>query len=105
MTPFDEAVERATKAGPQTNGYIASGEDLGLEIREFYRVTRLHHPLPDVIEGACHTVIVALVGYGFANDKAWGQFIDKASSYTRVHAQHSVLLFARDEATGRKLLT
>lgn len=104
MAPFEEAVERALKGGPQTSGYIASGEDLGVEIRKFDRVPRLRQPLANVIAGACHTVFVALVGDACASDMTWRQFLARAWSYVQAHQEHSLLLLARDEATARKLL-
>ena len=104
MTSFEEAIERALKGGPHTSGYLASGEDLGVEIRTYKRVPKVRHSLSKVIEAACHTVVVVLVGTVCATDKEWGRFLDKAWLHLRAHPEHSLLLFARDEATGQRLL-
>jgi hypothetical protein len=105
MAPFEEAVERALEGGPHTSGYIASGEDLGAELRKFDRIPRLRQPLAKIIAGACHTVLIALVADACASDKGWREFLGKAWSYVQANPEHSLLLFARDETIARKLLT
>src|SRR5258706_1897212 len=105
MLPFEEAVEKAMKGGAQTSGYIATGEDLGVEIRKFDIAPKLRGPLPTLMDGACHTLVIALVGPALTADIESRRFLAKVWSYIRSRNQHSLLIFTDSEATAHDLLS
>jgi hypothetical protein len=103
MLVFEEAVERAFKGGPQTSGYVATGEDLGVEIRKFDVAPRLRGPLSALVDGACHTIVIALVGPEILNSEASIRFLVDVWSYIRAGGKHSLVLFCANEAIGEQL--
>jgi hypothetical protein len=103
LLSIEEALERAFKGGPQTSGYVATGEDLGTELRKFDIAPRLTIPVAKLLDGACHTVVVAIIGPTLANDSRFRQFLVDAWAHARSHTEHGVLLFTANEAIGDSL--
>lgn len=100
LLPVEEAVERAFKGGPQTSGYVATGEDLGNELRKFDVAPQLKIPVSKLLNGACNTIVVAIIGSSLASDPRFCQFLEDAWSHARGHTKHGLLLFTANEAVG-----
>ncbi len=103
LLPIEEALERAFKGGPQTSGYVATGEDLGNELRKFDVAPRLRVSVAKLLDAACHTVVVAIIGPSLAGDSHFRQFLVDAWAHARAHSEHGVLLFTANEAVGDSL--
>ena len=57
--PFEEAIVRALQGGKEAAGYLATGEDLGIQLEVFSAAPP--HTVSRTFEGFCHTLVMVLV--------------------------------------------
>ncbi len=102
--PFENAVERAFQGGTTIGGYLASGEDLGVEVRKFHATPELQIGVSDFLDSVCHTLVVAIVDTAALNDNAFLDWLVQCWNYIRPSGgRHRLLLLPLDERVGRRL--
>lgn len=101
---LEDAIERAFKGGSQTGGYVASGEDLGTDLRIFSGVPALGVPVATCMDSACHTVVIVLAGPGLVGEKPLLDFISECWVHARKsNGAHTVLIITPDDRLGDDL--
>src|SRR5689334_6234100 len=75
---LESAAERAFRGGATPSGYLATGEDLGVEIRVFNSPPD-RSALPERLLGAaCHTLVVSIIDSGALSDDTFLDWIAKS---------------------------
>lgn len=101
---LEVAVERAFKGGAHTGGYVASGEDLGMELRKFNDAPVLQSSVEACMDATCHTVVVALAGPYLLGNKPLLNLVTDAWAHARQsQGAHTVLIVVPDDKFGADL--
>jgi hypothetical protein len=101
VLPYQDAIVRAFQGGKEAGSYLATGEDLGIQL-EVYSNPPPESPA-EALEGFCHTMIVVLVDRTLldtATDAMWkwlAEYWDLARAST---GRHALLAVAMDERVG-----
>jgi hypothetical protein len=67
LLPYEEALTRAFQGGRDASGYLATGEDLGIQVQPF--TSTPPEPAAQMLDAFCHTLVIVLVGSGLLEDK------------------------------------
>lgn len=59
VAPFEDAIVRAFQGGKEAGGYVATGEDLGVQLEVFDGAPPI--PATQVLDSFCHTLTIVLV--------------------------------------------
>jgi hypothetical protein len=103
--PYEEAIARAFQGGKDAGGYLATGEDLGLQWELFAAAPP--RPASETLDGFCHTLTVVLVDTKLlekGDDKLWDWLAGCATATRNSRRRHAMLVVATDERTGGALL-
>jgi len=101
--PFQEAAERAFKGGSFIGGYLAGGDDLGVETKSFSNAPSGLEP-SRLLDAACHTVFVPIIGNeGLKDDQFLNWVTDCWSQVQASDRRHSFILLALEEGVGERL--
>ncbi len=99
QAPFQEAIERAFKGGPEAGGYLAAGVDLRVQ-------TEIHPgappaPAPEMLDAFCHTLVIVLIDVALnGGDDALWDWIGACWAHVRASdGRHAALGLAFDEWT------
>src|SRR6266545_2722236 len=101
VLPYQDAIVRAFQGGKEAGSYLATGEDLGIQL-EVYSNPPPERPA-QTLEGFRHTMIVVLVDRALldkAADGLWdwlAEYWDLARAST---GRHALLAVAMDERVG-----
>src|SRR4051812_5337793 len=90
VRPYETAIERIFLGGAAAAGYVATGEDLGIEFRRFRALPSLPSSIDELMDAACHTIILVIRG-----DEAFPgeleDYIVSAANHARSKPNHSVV--------------
>jgi hypothetical protein len=101
---FEEAVRRAFEGGIAIGGYLASGEDLGVEFRQFDQAPTLQGSVDELIDAASHTILVAIPGDAFCLESGLMEFLESCWLYIRRSSgKHRILLLTSDERRAKHI--
>ena len=105
VQPYQEAILRAFQGGKEARNYLATGEDLGIQLEVFS-----DRPVLDVaqtLDAFCHTVTVVLVDHALldkADDALW-DWLAECWAFTRAsNGRHAMLAVPMDERVGHQFL-
>jgi hypothetical protein len=102
VLPFQEAILRAFQGGREAGNYLATGEDLGIQLEVFSSAPGLS--AAKTLDSFCHTVTVVLVDRALL-DKADAAMWDWLAECWRLtnasKARHAMLAVPMDERIGR----
>src|SRR5690242_7997394 len=56
VLPYEEAIIRAFQGGKETGGYLATGEDLGIQSQIFSEAPPPDCPVAKTLDSFCHTL-------------------------------------------------
>lgn len=65
VAPYEEAIVRAFQGGKEAGGYLATGEDLGIQLEVFFAAPP--DPAPATLDRVCHTLVIVLIDHVFLN--------------------------------------
>ncbi len=105
VNSYQEAVLRAFQGGKEARNYLATGEDLGIQIEVFGGAPALG--AASVLDSFCHTVTVVLADSTLldkGNDALWDWLADCWSQTCGSDGRHSMLVVALDERVGKRFL-
>lgn len=101
--PFEDAIVRAFQGGKEAGGYLATGEDIGIQLQRFSNTPSL--TVAATFEGFSHTFAVVLVD-GFLLQKSdaslWDWLADLWNHISVSNGQHSILVVPLDERVGEE---
>jgi TIR domain-containing protein len=99
--PYEEAMARAFQGGKDAGGYLATGEDLGLQLELF--ATAPQRAAAATLDGFCHTMTVVLVDGELlrrGDDALWDWLAACWTATTNSKGRHAMLAVAIDERAG-----
>ncbi len=102
---YENAVVRAFQGGKEAGEYLATGEDLGIQLQVFDDVPP--QPAPAMLDAFCHTLVVVFIDRALL-DKSTGAFWDwLVQCWNHIDAfgeRHAMLSVAMDERIGRAFI-
>jgi hypothetical protein len=105
VKPYEEAIVRAFQGGKEAGGYLASGEDLGIQLEVFGSVPQIEGDLAHALDSFCHTLTIVLVDHGLlerGEDALW-DWLAECWNHTRSsNGRHAMLAIPMDERVGEQ---
>jgi TIR domain len=104
VVPYEEAIVRALQGGKEAGGYLASGQDLGIQLEVFAA-----SPTRDVahtLDSFCHTVVVVLADRNLLDktDSATWDWLAECWVHSNVsNGRHAMLIIPMDERIGQEV--
>lgn len=101
ILPYQKAILRAFQGGEEAGNYLATGEDLGIQLEVFSTKPALDPAL--TLEAFCHTVTVVFVDHALLDKADNGLWDWLAQCWTLTNAskgRHAMLAVAMDERMG-----
>ncbi len=103
--PYQEAILRAFQGGRETRNYLATGEDLGIQMEVFADTPGFGAIA--AVDGFCHTVTVVLVDGALLDkggDSLWNWLSDCWNHTRASNGRHAMLAVALDERVSRRFI-
>ncbi len=103
---YEEAIIQAFQGGREPKAYVATGEDLGLQLEVF--ATAPAHDVTYTLENFCHTLTVVLVDRALldkAGDALWDWLAECWVSTKASKGRHAMLAIPMEERIGREFST
>jgi hypothetical protein len=102
VLPYQDAILRAFQGGKEAGNYLASGDDLGIQLKLFSTAPPLD--AARTLEGFCHTVTLVLVDRDLldqADDALWDWLTECWNLTSASNGRHAMLVAPMDERIGR----
>lgn len=102
VAPFEEAIVRAFQGGKDAAGYLASGEDLGIQLAVFSAAPVRR--VADALDAFCHTLTVVLLDHSLLNaagDDLWDWLAECWRHTNGSAGRHAMLAIPMDERISR----
>jgi hypothetical protein len=103
VLPYQEAIVRAFQGGKEAGTYLATGEDLGIQLEVFQTAPRLD--ARQTLDGFCHTLTVVLVDRALLDkgDAALWDWLGECWVHSNAsNGRHAMLAVPMDERIGPK---
>jgi len=101
IAPFEEAIVRAFQGGKEAGGYLATGDDLGIQLEIFSAAPPTG--VPQTLDSFSHTLTLVLVDTEFLNkgdDALWDWLAECSSHTTASQGRHTMLVVPMEERLG-----
>jgi len=102
VTRYENAVVRAFQGGKEAGEYLATGEDLGIQLEVFTDTPP--RPAPDTLDAFCHTLVVVFIDRELAERSPtsfWDWLVQCWNHVDVSHERHGILAVAMDERSSR----
>ena len=102
VTRYENAVVRAFQGGKEAGEYLATGEDLGIQL-EFFSDPPLQ-AAPETLDAFCHTLVVVFADQAFLSRSSaalWDWLVTCWTHADASNGRHLMLVVAMDERQGR----
>lgn len=102
--PYEEAIVRAFQGGKEAGGYLATGEDLGIQLEVFLAVPPA--PAAETLDSFCHTLTVALVDcclLAKGGDALWDWLADCWAHIDASGGRHAMVFIPMEERQGTQI--
>ena len=105
VVPYEDAIVRAFQGGKEAGGYLASGEDLGIQLEVFSSVPT--HAVAETLDSFCHTLTVVLVDRALleqATEALW-DWLSACWTHTKASdRRHAMLTIPMNERMAGQFL-
>jgi hypothetical protein len=98
---YEDEIVRAFQGGKEPRGYLARGEDLGIQLGVFEAAPT--HPVAELLEAFCHTLTVVLVDRALLDkgDDALWNWLGECWAFTKnSNGRHAMLAIPMEERIG-----
>jgi hypothetical protein len=105
VLPYEQAIVRAFQGGMEAGGYLATGEDLGIQLEVFSSAPGLS--VTEAVGSFCHTLTVVLVDSTLlekADDAMWDWLAECWVFTNASDGRHAMLVLPMDERVGHQFL-
>jgi len=105
VLPYEEAIIRAFQGGKEAGGYLATGEDLGIQLQIFSETPPLDCPAAGTLDSFCHTLVVVLVDRALLDkggDALWNWLAECWACTKASKGRHLMLAVPMDERIGNQ---
>lgn len=103
--PYEEAIVRAFQGGKDAGGYLATGDDLGIQLKLFSTAPGLD--VDETLDDFCHTLAVVLVDRTLLNqgdDALWDWLAECWKAVRASNGRNTMLVVPMDERIGDQFL-
>ena len=103
VLPYEEAVVRAFQGGKEAGGYLATGDDLGIQLEVFSAPPKTKPP--DALDNFCHSLTVVFVDRSLLDktDPAlWDWLADCWLHTAASEGRHAMIALPMDERIGNE---
>jgi hypothetical protein len=103
--PYEEAIVRAFQGGKEAGGYLATGDDLGIQLEVFSGAPRLERSAVETLDSFCHTYIIVLIDRALLDkggDALWDWLSDCWKHTDGSNGRHAMLVVPMDERIGHE---
>lgn len=103
VKPYQEAILRAFQGGRDTRNYLATGEDLGIQLGVFSAAPA--HGAAKTLDAFCHTVTIVLVDQALmdkTDDALWDWLAECWASTSASNGRHAMIAVPMDERIGHR---
>jgi hypothetical protein len=103
VLPYEGAIVRAFQGGKEAGGYLASGDDLGIQLEVFATAPRADHGPAQILDIFCHTLTVVFVDHALltkGGEPLWDWLADCWTHTQFSKGRHSMMVFPMDERVG-----
>lgn len=103
LLPYEEAIVRAFQGGKEAGGYLATGEDLGIQLEVFSTVPRLGSSVARTLDSFGHTLTIVLVDSGLLNrggEALWDWLAECWRHTDGSNGRHAMLAVPIEERIG-----
>jgi hypothetical protein len=101
--PFEESIARALQGGKEAGGYLATGDDLGVQLEAFSTTPK--NGVEITLDSFCHTVSVILIDQKLLDEgeESFWDWLAACWKHTRASlGRHALIAVAMDERVGRR---
>lgn len=101
VAPFEDAVVRAFQGGKEAGGYLATGDDLGIQLEIFSGLPP--SSVAHTLDSFSHTLTLVLVDTDFlaqSGDALWDWLAQCSSHTSASNGRHTMLVVAMEERLG-----
>jgi hypothetical protein len=105
VLPYEEAIVRSFQGGKEAGGYLASGDDLGIQL-EVYDVAP-PHPADQTLDAFSHHLTIVLIDHELLakGDAALWDWLEACWMHTAAsNGRHAMIALAMDERVGNEFL-
>src|SRR5882724_1633241 len=102
VTRYENGVVRAFQGGKEAAEYLATSEDLGIQLEVFMDTPPT--PALDLLDAFCHTLAVVFIDRALLDKTAapfWDWLVQCWSHVDASDGRHAILAVAMDERIGR----
>jgi hypothetical protein len=103
VLPYEEAIVRAFQGGKEAGGYLATGEDLGIQLEVFSAAPQLRSSVAQTLDSFGHTLAIVLIDSVLLNkggDALW-DWLAECWRYTDAsNGRHAMLALPMEERLG-----
>jgi hypothetical protein len=103
---YEDAIIRAIQGGKDAGGYLASGEDLGIQTEVFRAKPQVAGSAAEVVERFSHTLVVVLADHALLDrdgEDLWDWLADCWRHIDASGGRHAILPVVMDERIGEKI--
>ncbi len=103
VLPYEEAITSAFQGGKEAGGYLATGEDLGIQLEVFTTTPKL--TVRETLDSFCHTLTLVLVDSTLlakGDHALWNWLSDCWLHTAASNGRHKMIVVAMDERVGRQ---
>jgi hypothetical protein len=104
VLPYEEAIVRAFQGGKEAGGYLATGDDLGIQLEVFSTAPKAKPA--NTLDAFCHTLTVVLVDRCLldkADPALWDWLAECWLHTSASKGRHAILALPMDERIGNEL--
>ena len=105
VTRYENAVVRAFQGGKEAGEYLATGEDLGIQLEFFSDPPP--QAAPETLDAFCHTLVVVFADQAFLSKSSaalWDWLVNCWTHADGSNGRHLMLVVAMDERQGRAFI-
>ena len=98
--PYEEAIVCAFQGGKEAGGYLASGDDLGIQLEVFPAAPRTKRSVAETLDIFCHTLTIVLVDQALLErgDDAFWDWIAGCWAHTdQSNGRHAMVVMVMEE--------
>lgn len=106
VLPYEEAIVRAFQGGKEAGGYLATGDDLGIQLQVFSAAPKVEHAPAQLLDSFCHTLAIVLIDRVLLkeSDQAlWDWLSECCEHIDASEGRHAILAVPMDERVGDEL--
>lgn len=105
VLPYEEAIVRAFQGGKEAGGYLATGDDLGIQLQVFSAAPAVDQTPAQMFDSFCHTLAIVLIDRALLkeSDQALWDWLSECWEHIDAsNGRQAILAVPMDERVGEE---